>query len=156
VIAGLDHVTINTDSLTKTERFYVDVIGLELAARPNLGVPGIWLKPPGGKQAILHILLDEQIPSRTSATKTAVDHIAFHAKNFNKLKRCIVERKLPWWGNVIVDFGLWQVMVYDPNGVLVELNFKADTENCEAPIIDDNQRISKNMIFEPEKYDCLR
>ncbi|MFT7128613.1 MAG: catechol 2,3-dioxygenase-like lactoylglutathione lyase family enzyme [Gammaproteobacteria bacterium] len=155
VIAGLDHITINTASLTITERFYIDVIGLELAPRPNLGVPGIWLKAPNSGQAILHILLDEN-PQPTSANgKVAVDHIAFHALGFSKIQQGILARNLPWWGNIIESFGLWQLMVFDPNGVLVELNFKADAEDCSAPVISDSQRISEHMAFDQGKYHYL-
>ena len=151
MIAGLDHITINTANLTITERFYIDIIGLELAPRPNLGVSGIWLKATNSERAILHILLDK-VPATTAHGKVAVDHIAFHARGFDKIQQSIVSRNLPWWGNIIEDFGLWQLMVFDPNGVLVELNFKADAENCREPVINDTQHISQYKKFDQGKY----
>jgi catechol 2,3-dioxygenase-like lactoylglutathione lyase family enzyme len=155
VIAGLDHITINTANLLLTERFYVDVIGLELAPRPNLGVAGIWLKSPDSEQAILHILLDQEAQATPANIKSAVDHIAFRAQGFRKIQQGIIARNLPWWENIIEDFGLWQLMVFDPNGVLVELNFKANAESDASPVINDGQRISANMVFDQGKYASL-
>lgn len=136
MIAGLDHVTINTGDLAATERFYVDVVGLELAPRPNLGVPGIWLRSKDGGQAIVHVLaVDDVQPANTGAARPSVDHVAFHARGFAEARSRVEGAGLEWRGNIIADFGLYQLMFSDPNGVLVELNFKAVDEIGEVPVI---------------------
>lgn len=156
MVAGIDHVTINTARLDTTQRFYVDVVGLELAPRPNLPIPGIWLKAKGGEgPAIVHVILDENHIPGTSQTRATVDHIAFHATDFETARSQIEGLKVSWCGNVIPDFGLWQLMFYDPNGVLIELNFKADAETCETPVIPDENRFSLDNFFEPEAYAAL-
>lgn len=152
MIAGLDHVTINTGNLAATERFYTDVVGLELAPRPDLGVPGIWLKGRGQDQAIVHVLeVAGRAPAGTAARST-VDHIAFHATDFERARGQLEALGLPWCGNVIADFGLWQLMFYDPNGVLIELNFKAAAETCETPVIPDGNRMNLENFFQPAAY----
>lgn len=152
MIAGLDHVTINTGNLAATEKFYVDVVGLELAPRPDLGVPGIWLKGRGAKQAIVHVL---EVTGRKAAgvvERSTVDHIAFHATDFERARSQLEALDLPWCGNVIADFGLWQLMFYDPNGVLIELNFKAEAETCETPVIPEGKGMNLENFFKPAVY----
>lgn len=156
MVVGIDHVTINTDRLEATERFYIDVVGLELAPRPDLPIPGIWLKAKGGEgPAIIHVIVDETHTPSRSQTRGTVDHIAFHAKDFEKARSEIEALKVPWCGNVIPDFGLWQLMFYDPNGVLIELNFKADAETCDTPSIPAENKFSLGNFFEPEAYASL-
>lgn len=152
MIEGLDHVTINTGNIAVTERFYTKVVGLELAPRPDLGVPGIWLKGKGQDQAIVHVLeVTGREPSGITARST-VDHIALHAGDFERARGQLESLGLPWCGNVIADFGLWQLMFYDPNGVLIELNFKADAETCETPVIPEDRRMNLNNFFQPDAY----
>ncbi len=152
MIAGLDHVTINTGNIAATERFYTEVVGLELAPRPDLGVPGIWLKGRGQDQAIVHVLeVTGREPSGTTARST-VDHIALHATDFERARGQLESLGLPWCGNVIADFGLWQLMFYDPNGILIELNFKANAETCETPVIPEDRRMNLDNFFQPDAY----
>lgn len=151
-IAGLDHVTINTGNLSATERFYTEVVGLELAPRPDLGVPGIWLKGKGQDQAIVHVLEEEDRPVEGIRERATVDHIALHATDFEGARKQVEELNLPWCGNVIADFGLWQLMFYDPNGVLIELNFKAAAETCETPVIPEGNRLTLQNFFDPRAY----
>lgn len=152
MIAGLDHVTINTADIAATERFYTDIVGLELAPRPNLGVPGIWLKAKDGTAAIVHVLEVTSQKADTENGRATIDHIAFHAQDYPQVMASLLERKLPWRGNVIADFGLWQLMFYDPNGVLIEMNFKAAAENCLTPEIPDENQLSQASFFDPEAY----
>lgn len=151
-IAGLDHVTINTGKLAATERFYTEVVGLELAPRPDLGVPGIWLKGKGQDQAIVHVLEVTGRGPAGSNERSTVDHIALHATDFGRAREQLEGLDLPWCGNVIADFGLWQLMFYDPNGVLIELNFKADAETCATPVIPEGNRMNLENFFNPDAY----
>lgn len=152
MIAGLDHVTINTGDIAATERFYTEVVGLELAPRPDLGVPGIWLKGRGQDQAIVHVLEVTGREPAGTVERSTVDHIALHATDFERARGQLEGLGLPWCGNVIADFGLWQLMFYDPNGVLIELNFKANAETCETPVIPEDRRMNLDNFFQPDAY----
>ena len=81
-----------------------------------------------------------------------VDNLALHGKDFDAVLARIKEFDLPWVGNVIADFGLWQLMVYDPNGVLVELNFKAKDETGATPAIPADRQMGGTFDFDPTAY----
>lgn len=155
MIAGLDHITINTANISATERFYTDVVGLELAPRPDLGVPGIWLKATGESAAIVHVLEVEEQTLKTEEGRPTIDHIAFHAQNYPQVMGKLLAEELPWRGNIIASFGLWQLMFYDPNGALIEMNFKASAENCETPVIPHENQLTQSAFFEPNSYKNL-
>ena len=53
-VTSLFHVAIKTPDLDATVKFYTEVLGMELAHRPNFGFPGAWLAQPGGVP-IIHI-----------------------------------------------------------------------------------------------------
>lgn len=153
MISGLDHVTINTGNLTTTERFYIEVIGLEHAPRPDFGIPGAWLRAKGDHMPpIVHILEFEGRENAGTKGRSTLDHVAFHTSDFEIARRRIEEAGLPWVGNVIPDFGLWQIMLYDPNGVLIELNFKAEDETCEIPVIPQENNFTLENFFSPPIY----
>ena len=46
-LSRLDHYSIRTAQLAKTERFYTEVLGLEVGPRPNFPFPGVWLHQGG-------------------------------------------------------------------------------------------------------------
>ena len=52
-VEGMNHFTVLTGDLEACKRFYMDLLGLQEGFRPDLGFPGAWLYPPGGKQAVL-------------------------------------------------------------------------------------------------------
>jgi catechol 2,3-dioxygenase-like lactoylglutathione lyase family enzyme len=153
MIQGLDHITINTCDLVGTEKFYTEVVGLELAPRPDLGVPGIWLKESGGQgSAIVHVLGVDGQATQDSQIRATLDHVAFHATGFENARKRIEAFDLPWCGNVIEGFGLWQLMFYDPNGVLIELNFKAKDETTKTPVISEVHHMRLDNFFKPSAY----
>ena len=46
-ITELNHYLLVAKNLEKTKKFYQQVLGLKLAARPDFGFPGYWLKAGG-------------------------------------------------------------------------------------------------------------
>ena len=131
-VKRLDHVNIQTLALAETARFFNDV--LELAARPAF--PGanmaevIWMFD-AEERPIVHITVpgmtfakDAERPIRDDTG--ALHHVAFecdgHAAMLVRLNRL----GLAYRCRDIAAIGLRQVFVSDPNGVLLELNFRAD------------------------------
>ena len=47
-VTGLFHVAIKTPDLDATVKFYTQVLGMELAHRPDFGFPGAWIAQPNG------------------------------------------------------------------------------------------------------------
>jgi catechol 2,3-dioxygenase-like lactoylglutathione lyase family enzyme len=120
MILGMNHFTIAAESRDATLDFYCDLLGLEEGHRPDLGFPGAWLYPPGGKQAVLHIYWDRPMP----ATRTGViDHMAFTGSGLKGVKARFDERGLKYDLRRQVGAGTWQLFTLDPNGAKVELDF---------------------------------
>jgi catechol 2,3-dioxygenase-like lactoylglutathione lyase family enzyme len=46
-VSRLHHVNIRTTDLDATQKFYEDVVGLEVGPRPPFGNPGVWLYAEG-------------------------------------------------------------------------------------------------------------
>lgn len=59
LVEGFAHVAIVVDDLAAARGFYVDVLGLPELARPDFGVPGMWLQA-GALQ--LHFIENPTMP----------------------------------------------------------------------------------------------
>ncbi|MES3013062.1 MAG: hypothetical protein V4750_04920 [Pseudomonadota bacterium] len=59
----MNHFTVIAEDETKTLAFYVDLLGLSVGHRPDLGFPGAWLYA-GGAQAVLHMYFDRPVPAQ--------------------------------------------------------------------------------------------
>lgn len=72
----LDHATVVTPDLERARRFFVDVVGLEVGARPPFGIDGYWLY--AGGRPVIH-LVDATVPGSVAAGRPAprIDHVAF-------------------------------------------------------------------------------
>lgn len=131
-VTGLFHVSIKTQKLNASVRFYTEVLGMEEAPRPPLEFPGAWLKLNTSVGEVpLHLYSGEaalnddgSVPQGTGG----IDHLAFAAHGFQEVRdRCerlgveYRERSLP-------SMTLVQLFMYDPNGVQIELNFNASSE----------------------------
>ena len=53
-IKKLDHVSIATDQLEDTRKFYCDLLGLKVGHRPKLKSSRYWLY--SGEEAIIHLV----------------------------------------------------------------------------------------------------
>ncbi|MCK9259859.1 MAG: VOC family protein [Azoarcus sp.] len=121
MIKRMDHFTIVTDQLDNTHSFYTELLGLEEGPRPPFPVPGYWLY--AGKQAVLHVVGVDQMPE---PRRGALDHMAFHAEGFSETLDHLDKAGIPY--RIIRapgDIRTWQVFMFDPNGVEVELDFEA-------------------------------
>ena len=141
-MAALDihHVAIKTADLEQTVRFYTDILGARQVQRPEFDFPGAWLNLGStmfhlyaGKAAVRP---DGSVPMGSAA----VDHVAITASDFDGMRRLMQARGLDWREFDVPSFGLWQLFVHDPNGVLIELNFKAASEPAGAKGPDGTRR----------------
>ena len=139
-INKLDHVSIATDQLEDTKKFYCDLLGLKVGHRPKLKSSGYWLY--SGEEPIIHLVetgsnLDREIafsdnkktarplgnPEITDLSETGMDdHIAMTVEESAGLVNFMKENKIAYWDRLLADRELYQVFVRDPNGVIIELN----------------------------------
>jgi catechol 2,3-dioxygenase-like lactoylglutathione lyase family enzyme len=120
MIHGMNHFTITAEDRDKTLDFYCNLLGLVEGHRPDLGFPGAWLYPPGGRQAVLHIYWDRPMPNPRTGV---IDHMAFTSSDLAAVKARIEARGLDYRLQQQAGAGTWQLFLNDPNGAKVELDF---------------------------------
>ena len=149
-INKLDHVSIATDQLEDTKKFYCDLLGLMVGHRPKLKSSGYWLY--SGDEAIIHLVetgsnSDQEIafsddrktarslgnPEITDLSETGMDdHIAMTVEESASLVNFMKENKIAYWDRLLAERELYQVFVRDPNGVIIELNdYKPELEKID-------------------------
>ena len=130
-ITELNHYLLVAKNLEKTKKFYQQVLGLKLAARPDFGFPGYWLKAGGD----ICVHLASQAPNRIrdqfllkkhpkgTRGSGSVDHIAFLAKQPEEVRRRLQKHKVTMHYRSFPDAKLFQIFLKDPDDVTIELNF---------------------------------
>lgn len=120
---GLNHYNLRADhALTEALcRFYVEVIGMRIGARPPFKFPGYWLYL--GEQPVLHLVEAPATEKRAPHVMGTFDHVAFNCEDLAAfeahLHRCAVDyRKATIPGSAVC-----QLFLTDPAGNGVELNF---------------------------------
>jgi catechol 2,3-dioxygenase-like lactoylglutathione lyase family enzyme len=134
---GLFHLAIKTADLAATRAFWCGVIGLREIARPDFGYPGAWLAcgQPGG-QAIIHVyaggpaLGPEGLAPQGTA---AIDHVSLACSGYHAYVARFRAAGLDWREFLVPGTTLWQLFVYDPSGVQLELTFEGAVESGAPP-----------------------
>jgi catechol 2,3-dioxygenase-like lactoylglutathione lyase family enzyme len=131
-VTGLLHVLVKTNDLPQTLAFYKGILGLREAKRPPFGNPGAWLScPTGNGDIIIHIwsggpaLGKDGVSPYGTAT---IDHVSLMAVGFRGFRERFSQAGLPWREFVIPESTLFQMFVYDPSGVQIELTFDLGAE----------------------------
>ena len=148
-ITGLFHVAIKTPDLDATVKFYTEVLGMELAPRPNFGFPGALLAQPNGPP-IIHIYAgsaatgpDGKVPAGTAA----LDHVSLTVTGWDDCLARIQQRGFDWRASIVPGTTLWQIFVHDPSGVMLELTFDGKAENRPTPEIPEDRQYRANQPF---------
>jgi catechol 2,3-dioxygenase-like lactoylglutathione lyase family enzyme len=128
-VQALEHVTIRCADLKATRDFYVGLIGLVDGARPDFPFRGHWLYLGG--VAVVH-LVDARDkgsawggePGVAAVDTGPFDHVAFRGDDFGKMRGQLADAGVAFRERVVPGGELSQIFVRDPDGVLVELNFR--------------------------------
>jgi catechol 2,3-dioxygenase-like lactoylglutathione lyase family enzyme len=130
----LDHYNIWTTRIDATVHFYVDVLGLTIGPRPPFGMPGAWLYD-STKSPVVHLV---DVNNSTAEDRAAaggrdittlngsgsIDHVAFESSDFEDMAARLRSAGLAFREDGIPAYNLRQLFVNDPNGILLELNFR--------------------------------
>jgi catechol 2,3-dioxygenase-like lactoylglutathione lyase family enzyme len=119
----------------RSRRDYTEVLGLHKVARPDFGYPGAWLAAPGGA-AIIHLYAGGPAlgaEGRAPYGTAAIDHVSITATDFHGFIAKFKKHGLDWREFNVRDAKLWQLFVYDPNGVQLEITFEAAKESGPEP-----------------------
>jgi catechol 2,3-dioxygenase-like lactoylglutathione lyase family enzyme len=129
-VRKLDHVNIFTDKLGQTVEFYGRYLGLKSAPPPGASdvSAGAWLIDDRG-QPIVHVITELFDPFAVGGEKArggqpSVNHVAFECSNYNEALRRLTEDGIEVKVANADAMNLRFIFVYDPNGILCELNFR--------------------------------
>ncbi len=130
-VSALEHVTIRCAQLQRTRDFYVDLMGLTDGERPNFPFRGHWLYLGG--IPVVHLVeatdtagawgRDIVIPNPEEGTGS-FDHVAFKGDDFELMRDRVKAAGMTFKERVVPGRPLKQLFVLDPEGVLVEINFR--------------------------------
>lgn len=153
----LFHIALRTGDLDATVRFYTEVLGMVVADRPPIGFPGAWLKPAQpGADAMVHLYAGEAALEADGSLQRgsgAIDHVSVVCQGYSAFRERFRRFGLEWRENLVPATPLWQLFVYDPNGVQLELTFHAAAEAEPEPVIAPGQRYqARERWFRPELY----
>jgi catechol 2,3-dioxygenase-like lactoylglutathione lyase family enzyme len=158
---GLFHIAIKTSDLEATRLFYRDVIGLREIARPDFGFPGAWLAcPQPGGQPIVHIYAGGPALGASGLAPrgtAAIDHISLSCSGYRDYIARFRRAGLPFREFIVPGTTLWQLFVYDPSGVQLELTFEGAVEGEELPDLSPGRAyVAGSDFYDAASYPTLR
>ena len=153
-VTALNHYLIVSKNLERSKKFYENVLGMELADRPDFGFPGYWLKT--GDAICVHLasqnpnkirdqFLLKKHPKGTQGSGS-VDHIAFLAQEPEAVRDRIRKNKVEMHVRSFPDAKLFQIFLKDPDDVTIELNFLGQ-------VVDEKKFQGKNSLTLDRKAD---
>ena len=138
-IQRLEHILVLAQDLEETKNFYVDALGLHVGDRPPFKFAGYWLYL--GDMPVIHLALTEGDPAlqeyfdeaplvgnTDTGAQSAVEHIAFSATGHDELAARLEHLNIPYKKITVPLAGVRQIFVHDPNGLKLEINFAAASE----------------------------
>jgi catechol 2,3-dioxygenase-like lactoylglutathione lyase family enzyme len=130
----LEHVLIQCADIDATRNWYVNTLGFEEGPHPDFKFPVCWLYL--GARDVIHIT---QGGKDTSANRKAylgqqsealqgtgvIDHMAFRCTGLPQMMERLTSAGVEFRKRRVDDQGLFQLFLFDPNGIKIELNFEA-------------------------------
>jgi catechol 2,3-dioxygenase-like lactoylglutathione lyase family enzyme len=134
-LSHIEHFLVQTADMAKTRDWYVRVLGMRVGPNPDFKFPVCWLYL--GDKDIVHITeggaqvsenRKKYVGQESQATHGTgvLDHIAFRATGLEKMLQHLQAEKIEFKQRQVNDQGLYQLFMYDPNGIKIELNYAKD------------------------------
>ena len=114
----VDHVSFAVRDLARSLAFYRDVLGLEMAPRPDLGIPGAWLQAGDAQVHLIEVGAEFDAGTPPSRLNPAASHAAFGIDDYDGALAALRRHDLD-----VLTFGAaaGQMWVKDPDGYIIEL-----------------------------------
>ncbi|MDE0173167.1 MAG: VOC family protein [Defluviicoccus sp.] len=134
-LSHLEHFLVQTEDIERTRDWYCGVLGMTAGPTPDFKFPVVWLYI--GDRDVVHVTeggkdVSENrmayLGQQSDATQGTgvVDHIAFRATGLRKTMSRFSELGVEFAQRQVADQGLYQLFLFDPNGIKIELNFDAE------------------------------
>ena len=142
-ISHIEHFLVAADDIDATRDWYARVLGMKPGPHPDFGFPVHWMYL--GDTDIVHIgpsakqagEIQKKFLGRTSqdigAGTGALDHIAFRATGLRGMLEHLKKEKISFTQRRANGQALFQLFLYDPNGIKIELNYEASEAEGIAP-----------------------
>ncbi len=128
-VLALEHVTIRCAQRQRTRDFYVELLGLAEGERPDFPFRGHWLYLGG--VPVIHLVeaADKGSawggePGVAGMDTGPFDHVAFQGEDFDAMRARLTDAGITFRERAVPGGKLKQLFVPDPEGVLVEINFR--------------------------------
>ena len=136
-MVSLFHIALKTADLGATLAFYKSILGLVEHKRPDFGYPGAWLGAAlPGAPAFVHVYAGGPALGATGTAPSgtaAIDHVSLATSGYHATLARIAAAGLDWREFLVPGTTLWQIFVYDPSGVQLELTFDGAFEDGPPP-----------------------
>ena len=142
----IEHFLIAADDIERTGEWYCRVLGLKEGPHPDFCFPVKWLY--ADKVDVVHIgpsaknAGDNQkrylgrTSQDTGAGTGALDHIAFRATGLKPMMAHLRSQGIAFNERRANGQALYQLFLYDPNGIKIELNYDAaEAEGVKAEVM---------------------
>ena len=146
----MEHFLLQTEDIEATKDWYVKILGFRVGPSPDFKFPVYWLYI--GDKDVLHLtqgganVSDNRMKylgqtSQATDGSGVIDHIGFRATGLDDTIARLNKLGIDFKERQVNDQGLYQLFLFDPNGVKVELNFevsevkgrKAEVKASEMP-----------------------
>ncbi|HVG50256.1 MAG TPA: VOC family protein [Xanthobacteraceae bacterium] len=132
-LAFMEHFLIQSADIEATKDWWVKVLGMRVGPSPDFKFPVYWLYI--GDKDVLHLTQGganvsenrmKYLGQTSQATQGSgvVDHIGFRATGLDETISHLTHLGIDFKERQVDDQGLYQLFLFDPNGVKVELNFE--------------------------------
>jgi catechol 2,3-dioxygenase-like lactoylglutathione lyase family enzyme len=136
-LSYMEHFLLQCVDIEATKNWYVDVLGMKVGPAPDFKFPVYWLYL--GDKDVLHITQGganvsenrkRYVGQESQATTGGgvIDHIGFRTTDLEGMIAHLKAKGIDFKERQVNDQGLYQLFLFDPNGVKIELNF----HNAEA------------------------
>jgi hypothetical protein len=86
----------------------------------------------------------------------AIDHVSLSAVGFHDFVKRFKKYDLDWREFEVPGTTLWQLFVYDPSGVQLEITFEAKNEQGRKPDMSEGRAYKAGYsFFDPSRYEGL-
>jgi catechol 2,3-dioxygenase-like lactoylglutathione lyase family enzyme len=134
-VSHIEHFLLQTEDMAATRDWYVRVLGFRVGPNPDFKFPVCWLYL--GDTDVVHITeggskvsenRKKYVGQESTATRGSgvVDHIAFRATGLREMLEHLRAEGVDFKQRMVSDQGLYQLFLFDPNGVKIELNYAND------------------------------
>ena len=143
-LSHIEHFLLQTADMDKTRAWYVDVLGMRVGPNPDFKFPVFWLYlgdkdvvhvTEGGKNVSENRKRYVGQESQATTGSGAIDHLAFRATGLREMMAHLKSLGVDFKQRQVDDQGLYQLFMFDPNGIKIELNYaKAEAEGLRAEL----------------------